>query len=220
MSFTLDRHWRRLALAATTLQSPCTVLDIACGTGDFTAEVRRRHPAAEITGLDLTPEMLNIARSKFIADSNVHFMVGNAQNLKDIKDSTFDMVVCAFGFRNFPDKAKSLAECRRVLKPSGELVVLELFRPTSRILGTLVNAWLAAVAFLFARGAHAEYAYLRHSMAHTVTADEFTTLAESSGFKVLRRRFLFPAATCLTMQSSDRSVSLPSNVRSAPWEAP
>ena len=220
MSFTLDRHWRRLALAATTLQSPCTVLDIACGTGDFTAEVRRRYPTAKITGVDLTPEMLNIARSKFITDNNVHFMVGNAQNLKDIKDGTFDMVVCAFGFRNFPDKAKSLGECHRVLKPNGELVVLELFRPTSRILGTLVNAWLAAVAFLFAREAHAEYAYLRHSMTHTVNADEFTTLAESAGFKVLRRKFLFPAATCLTMQSSDRCVSLLSAVRSAPLEAP
>ena len=220
MSFTLDRHWRRLALAATTLQSPCTVLDIACGTGDFTAEVRRRYPTAKITGVDLTPEMLNIARSKFITDNNVHFMVGNAQNLKDIKDGTFDMVVCAFGFRNFPDKAKSLGECHRVLKPNGELVVLELFRPTSRILGTLVNAWLAAVAFLFAREAHAEYAYLRHSMTHTVNADEFTTLAESAGFTVLRRKFLFPAATCLTMQSSDRCVSLLSAVRSAPLEAP
>ncbi len=200
MSLALDRRWRRAALASATLPPKGSVLDLACGTGDFTAEILRQCPEAAVVGVDLTPEMLDVARAKLDGRGNVRLQAGDAQDLSVFPNAKFGMVVCAFGFRNFPDKAKALAECSRVLAPGGELVVLELFRPASRLVGTAVRAWLALIAFLFARGASAEYAYLRRSMAGTVSVDEFVVLAEQAGFAILHRRTLPPAATALVMQ--------------------
>lgn len=202
MSLALDRRWRRLALAAATLPPSGAVLDLACGTGDLTCEILRRCPEARITGVDLTPEMLALARIKLGAAKGVRFQTGDAQDLADFPDGAFGLVTCAFGFRNFPDKAKALAACRRVLATDGELVVLELFRPASRLLGAIVNVWLAAVARLFAHGVRKEYAYLRCSITGTVSAEEFAMLAEAAGFIPLRRRFLFPAATCMVLRKA------------------
>ena len=212
MSLALDRRWRRAALAAATLPPSGAVLDLACGTGDFTGEILRCCPGTEVVGVDLTPEMLDIARRKLAGAGNVRFQTGDAQDLHDIPSGSFGLVVCAFGFRNFPDKAKALAECRRVLTPGGELLVLELFRPTSRPLGFLVNAWLAAVTSVFARGAREEYAYLRRSISGTVDADGFVALAREAGFTPLRRRFFLPSATCLVLKpdSSAPAAGIPS----------
>ena len=200
MSLALDRRWRKLTLDAVTPPPHGAVLDLACGTGDMTCEIVRRWPESEVTGVDLTPEMLAIARTKLGTAKNIRFLTGDAQNLEDLPAGSFGLIVCAFGFRNFPNKAKALAACRRVLAPGGTLAILELFRPSSRLLGTLVNGWLAAVAFLFACGMRTEYAYLRRSIADTVSADEFARFAEAMGFTILRRRFLFPAATCMVMK--------------------
>ena len=202
MSLALDLRWRRVALEHATMPPSGPVLDLACGTGDFTAEILRRCPDAAITGLDLAPAMLDLARAKLGNHRNVTLVAGDAQDLSRFASSSFALVVCAFGFRNFHDKPRVLAECRRVLSPGGELVVLELFRPTSRIVGACVNAWLGIVAAAFARGAASEYAYLRRSIANTVSAQEFERLAERAGFVVASRRNLFPAATCITLSAA------------------
>ena len=197
MSLGLDRLWRGAAVSRIEPPSRCRMLDLACGTGDFTAELAKRWPDADITGVDLTPEMLDIARKKLNADS-VTFLQGDAQNLSMIGDASCALVVCAFGFRNFPDKAKALSECARALAPGGRLVVLELFRPGNALLGAAVNAWLTAISWLFAYGVRGEYRYLRRSVAGTVSAAEFIAMAEQNGFNIARKRFLFPAATCFT----------------------
>lgn len=211
MSLSLDRRWRRKALDAVKMPRSRTqfrelrALDIACGTGDFTVELLKRFPGMEVTGVDLTPEMIDIARAKTEdLDSSVNFAVGDAQDLGFIADETFDLIVCAFGFRNFPDKAKALAECDRLLKPSGELVVLELFRPRHRLLGITVNVWLSLIAHIFCGRKTREYAYLRHSIATTASADEFAKMAEAAGLQTIWRRTLFPAATALVFDKAMR----------------
>ena len=203
MSLALDRRWRRKVIADLDLPPRANVLDLACGTGDFTVVLLRQFPDARVTGVDITPEMLAIARQKLTGSAGVTFCTGDAQDLAAFSDATFDLVVCAFGFRNFPDKEKALAACHRVLKPAGRLIVLELFRPTSRFVGTLVNIWLSLVAFLFAHGARKAYAYLRRSVAETVSADAFVSLAARVGFRCDRRRTFFPSATGLSFRSAD-----------------
>ena len=203
MSLALDRRWRRKVIADLDLPPRANVLDLACGTGDFTAALLRQFPDARVTGVDLTPEMLAIARQKLAGSADVTFCTGDAQDLAAFADATFDLVVCAFGFRNFPDKAKALVACHRVLKPAGRLIVLELFRPASRLVGTLVNLWLSLVAFLFARGARKAYAYLRRSVAETVSADAFVSLAARAGFRCDCRRTFFPSVTGLSFRSAN-----------------
>ena len=111
MSLGLDRAWRRSAIGRITLPKQCRILDLACGTGDFTVELARHWPEAMIDGVDLTPEMIDIARVKLADAKNVVFMQGDAQNLSYLKSNSYSLVVCAFGFRNFPDKRKALSEC-------------------------------------------------------------------------------------------------------------
>jgi demethylmenaquinone methyltransferase/2-methoxy-6-polyprenyl-1,4-benzoquinol methylase len=73
MSLGMDCLWRRSALKHIKLPEGCKILDLACGTGDFTIELARRWPNAEIIGADLTPEMLDIAHEKLSAIQNVTY---------------------------------------------------------------------------------------------------------------------------------------------------
>ena len=199
LSLGLDRRWRRIA-AKCAASVPSSILDVACGTGDMSLELARAFPDARIVGVDFTPEMLEIARRKCEGESRVEFREGDAMALPfETGDggAKFDFATCAWGFRNFPDKAKALSECARVLADGGTLVVLEFFRPGSRILGALTALWLRLLAPLLAPGKSGAYAYLRESMRATVSEGEFVALAEKAGFAPTSRRFLFPACTCL-----------------------
>ena len=112
-------------------------------------------------------------------------------------DGSVDAVTCAFGFRNFPDRAAALREAARVLAPDGHLLVLELFRPRFRLLAAATAAWMACVARLFARGAREDYAYLRASVETTCSAAAFERLAVDAGFAAVQRIFYLPACSCL-----------------------
>ena len=226
LSLGSDLRWRRQA-AALVHGTPSAILDLACGTGDFAFALARRFPGAQILGVDLTPAMLDLARAKNTSP-NITFRLGDAQNLSSLAPSfehsnirtfkhsniqTFkqSLITCAFGFRNFPDKAAALAEAKRVLTADGELLVLEFFRPQNRLLGGLTRLWLRAMSFLFARR-NAAYAYLRESIDKTLSAEDFIALAERQGFVLETRRLFFPACSCLLFRStygflSDSSTS-------------
>ena len=115
-------------------------------------------------------------------------------------DASFDAAVCAFGFRNFPDIPASLFGAARILRDGGQLVVLEFFRPRSTLLGAFTSGWLKAVSALFARGRAADYAYLRASIAKTCSPGEFAEMARETGFELERKKFFFPACTCLVLR--------------------
>lgn len=200
MSLSLDRLWRRKALDSVPPPHPNSVLDLACGTGDFTLELLKRFPQTCVTCVDITPEMINVAKAKLAGRQSVRFQIGDAQNLSGVPDGSFGLAVCGFGFRNFQDKAAALAECRRVLARNGILLVLELFRPQSRFIGAVVNAWLTLVAFVFANAFDREYAYLRQSVSKTVSADEFAKMAETAGFSLIARKSLLPSTTAMVFE--------------------
>ena len=200
-SFGLDVIWRRRALArlARVAPSPRQILDLATGTADFALAAARRFPDARVTGVDLTPAMLDVGRCKAAAAglaARVALEEGDACALA-CADGSVDAVTCAFGFRNFPDRAAALREAARVLAPGGHLLVLELFRPRFRLLAAATAAWMACVARLFARGAREDYAYLRASVETTCSAAAFERLAVDAGFAAVQRIFYLPACSCL-----------------------
>ena len=200
-SLGLDVLWRKRALArlARAAPSPRQILDLATGTADFALAAARRFPSAHVAGVDLTPAMLDVGRRKVeaagLAD-RIALQEGDACALA-CPDGSFDAVLCAFGFRNFPDRAAALREVARVLAPGGHLLVLELFRPRFRLLASVTAAWMACAARLFAGGAREDYAYLRASVGETCSAAEFGCLASGAGLTAVRRKFFFPACSCL-----------------------
>ena len=206
MSLGLDVLWRRRALVrlARVASSPRCILDLATGTADFAIAAARLFPSACVKGVDLTPAMLEIGRHKVSyagLDGRIELEEGDACVL-GCGNASADAALCAFGFRNFPDRAAALREVARVLAPGGHLLVLELFRPRSRCLGALTSLWMKCVAFLFAGGVRGDYGYLRTSIEGMCSADEFVRMAAETGFSCCERFFYLPACSCLLFRKN------------------
>jgi ubiquinone/menaquinone biosynthesis C-methylase UbiE len=104
------------------------VLDVACGTGALTRQIAERvGPGGQVTGLDLSPGMLAVAREQ-LDGPHVTWQEGSALELPFAPDS-FDLVTCQQGLQFFPDRAVALREMRRVLRPGGR-VALAVWRST------------------------------------------------------------------------------------------
>jgi len=187
MTFGLDVGWRRRAVRLVP-EDARQILDIACGTGDLVLALRKARPAATVTGLDIAEGMLAHARVKC---PGVAFHEGDVLTADWGKP---DAVTCAFGFRNFPDKAGVLAKAATVLPPGGTLMVLEFWRP-GRVRGFFVSQWLRLCTALFVRGEKAEYRYLRRSIETTWSQAEFEAAAEKAGLRVACVVRFFPSAT-------------------------
>lgn len=107
-------------------------LDVCCGTGKITLEIGRRlGTCGEVTGLDFNAAMLSVAKhaeDEAKLPMPIHWLEGDAL-LMPFPDATFDGVTIGFGLRNLPDFDQGIKEMRRVLKPEGRLVCLELSHP-------------------------------------------------------------------------------------------
>lgn len=103
------------------------LLDIACGTGLFGAMLRAARPRLRITGVDLSPEMLERARERFAGDENARFVVGSAERLP-FADATFDVIACNNAFHLVQDGRAAMREFRRVLQPGGRVIIVDWCR--------------------------------------------------------------------------------------------
>ncbi len=126
-------------LAAAGLRGDERVLDVGCGTG-HTALAFAPH-VAEVVGLDLTLAMLAQAR-KLAAErglANVRFERGDVERLP-YPDATFDVVTSRYSAHHYPHPQVALAECARVLKPSGVLLLSDVAAPEAPASDTFLNA--------------------------------------------------------------------------------
>lgn len=181
MSFGMDRGWRRNLVNALPKGH---LLDVATGTGDVALALAARGETT-VVGLDPSVNMLDIGREKIktsISCDDIEMIVGDAQNMS-FADDTFDGSCIAFGIRNVPDRAKGLAEMKRVTKPGGPVAILELTEPRGgpmapfarfhvRHIVPRMGAWLSG---------DAEYNYLQASIAAFPTPAEFADLMRSVG---------------------------------------
>lgn len=169
MTLGLDRRWRKRALRG--VQG--NVLDVACGTGDMAVSLVER--GCTVTGIDLSEEMLAIARQKA---PMVTFMIADAEHLP-FPDASFDAVTCAFGVRNFVHLEQGLGEMLRVLKPGGRMVILELATPDSAIIRPFYNLYTKhIIPWLGSRiaGNREAYTYLPDSIARFPKGEAFLSV--------------------------------------------
>jgi len=126
MSGGLDRRWRRLAADRAGLAADGAALDVCCGTGDLALELLGRvGPGGRVVGLDFAEQMLAVARRK---SGRVEWVAGDALALP-FADGSFDGAAIGFGMRNLSDHERGFAEMRRVVRPGGRVVCLELSEP-------------------------------------------------------------------------------------------
>ena len=133
MTFGMHHAWRRVAARQTIAAPEGPALDLATGTGDLALELRQIHPRRVIVGADFAFGMLRIAREKLDrADGRGrHVLLAAADALQlPFGDRTFACVTSAFLLRNLADLEMGLAEMRRVTRPGGRVVALEITQPT------------------------------------------------------------------------------------------
>jgi demethylmenaquinone methyltransferase/2-methoxy-6-polyprenyl-1,4-benzoquinol methylase len=100
-------------------------LDVGCGTGILLEQLAKLNKDLELSGLDLSEEMLSVARQKLEKYFNVNLRLGSVAKLP-FKDNYFDYVTCVHSFHHHPDSLKSLKEMKRVLKPGGKLLLADV----------------------------------------------------------------------------------------------
>lgn len=133
LTFGLWGRWQRAFDRFCPVREGMRLLDVGCGTGDLTIRLARRvGPEGHVTGLDLTPAMLAVARRKVDAEGlgdRVTLVEGNALALP-FPDGSFDGVTAGFSLRNMADLDGALREMFRVLRPGGFAVSLEVSKPS------------------------------------------------------------------------------------------
>ena len=201
MSLDIDKTWRKRALKRifnAEAGRPLEILDIACGTGDFSIAIARemlrrngagrsREHIGHVTGVDLSDGMLEVMRGKLDTEGLndiISCETGDCENLRFSGDS-FDRVTVAFGVRNFENREKGLKEILRVLKPGGRLIILELSVPSNAFFRWLFNLYFLNILPVIGgkvSGDKAAYKYLPASVLNFPGKKEFTGTLKECGF--------------------------------------
>jgi demethylmenaquinone methyltransferase/2-methoxy-6-polyprenyl-1,4-benzoquinol methylase len=188
-SYGMDGRWKQAGVKRTLLPENPVVLDLASGTGDFSALVSRHYPGSQAVAVDLTERMLRLARLRGVQ----HTICADAGQLP-FPDQSFDCVFIGYGLRNFPNLGASLREIERVTRPGGLLVSLDFFLPAGMLLRRAYLAYLYAQgAFwgLLLHGRPRVYTYIPNSLRTFVSIDDFSSLLQRTGYgRVQVRRFI------------------------------
>ncbi len=200
LSARLDVSWRRQAAEALRLAPGARVLDLCSGTGDQALAVRRRHRARVAAG-DFCLPMLALARAKFAAvePPRPANRAGDALDLP-FADGLFDAATVSFGLRNVADLHLALGEIRRVLKPRGELVVLEFALPRARPLNAAYRFYFQRVLPAMGRAlSHrpSAYRYLPDSVDRFPQREGFLAALTAAGFDEISWQDLSLGIVCL-----------------------
>lgn len=194
LSFGTDVGWRRRALALLGAQTGERVLDLGSGTGDLAFAVAEA--GATVVAADLSHGMLAVLRRRArdeTAGSRVGPVVANVHALP-LPDRSVDRIVSGFTVRNVADLAGAFGELRRVLRPGGRLVVLELSHPPQPVFARLYRAYFEHLAPRLATafgGDPEAYRYLPRSLRAFPGADELAMIIRAAGFAEVRYERLF-----------------------------
>jgi demethylmenaquinone methyltransferase / 2-methoxy-6-polyprenyl-1,4-benzoquinol methylase len=199
MSAGTDVRWRRKAVATLLPDDvgvdPRTgagakILDLCAGTLDSTLEIHRRYPQAALIGGDFSAGMLDAGMRRIAALADPAPLAQISPQRMDahalpLDDAQLDAIFCAFGVRNVSDLRLASAEQLRCLRPGGQLVILEFFRPsawTTRVFHAVYNRTVLPVVGWACTGNLDAYLYLPRSIVKMQTAADYVALLRELGF--------------------------------------
>ena len=192
MSFGVHRLWKHFTLSLTGLKTGQSALDVAGGTGDLALGMLRQvGKSGRVVLSDVNRAMLDIGRDRLLDKGfagNLTCIVADAERLP-FADNSFDCITIAFGLRNVTDKAAALQSMHRVLKPGGQLLVLEFSKPVAPGLKPIYDAYSFKVLPLLGRlVAHdeASYRYLAESIRMHPDQEAVLGMLRDAGFAQTR----------------------------------
>jgi demethylmenaquinone methyltransferase/2-methoxy-6-polyprenyl-1,4-benzoquinol methylase len=191
-SYGMDAGWKRQLMEDLRPDGrPALTVDLASGTGDLALAAAVRRPTARVLALDVSRRMVQLAATRMaVLDGRVGIGIGDMVSLP-LPDGCADLVTVGYGIRNAPTPDAALSEIARVLRPGGQLLVLDFYRPRRplwralflwylRIAGSLVG-WLW-------HGAPVAYGYIAPSVADYLSAEQFSDTLDAYGLTVRRVR--------------------------------
>lgn len=206
LSLNIDKRWRRKAVRAfmknwetsKAEKSPnVKVLDVAIGTADLSVELARKlgkqDAAFDITGIDLSTEMMRIGEEKVRKhhlQEHITFMKASALEMP-FDANSYDVVTCSYGVRNFSNLDQGLKEMQRVLKPGGQLMILEFSYPKNRFVAWSYDLYFSHIMPTIGRLLSKDrtaYTYLNRSVKNFVWGEEMCKKLASSGFSNIKHK--------------------------------
>jgi demethylmenaquinone methyltransferase / 2-methoxy-6-polyprenyl-1,4-benzoquinol methylase len=191
LSFGTDVGWRRRAIARAGIHPGMAVLDVGAGTGDLSFAASAL--GAQVVAIDLSAGMLAVllGRAHRLGDApaapRIRPLVGSAESLP-LPDASVDRIVTGFTVRNVGDLGRAFAEFRRVLRPGGRAVVLELSHPTipafARLYSFYFDRIAPAVAALLG-GDREAYRYLPRSLRSFPDPEHLAAMLREVGFTMV-----------------------------------
>lgn len=203
ISLGAHKKWRQKVMNKMVFPRKAQIIDLATGTADWAIALAENSDSdSEIIGLDFSESMLAVGQTKVdISDysEKITLEQGDVMDL-EFPDNSFDIVTIGFGLRNLPDPKQGIKEMYRILKPGGQLVILETSQPDSPLVKPFWQLYVGHVMPLFgrvfAKGKYQEYKYLDETTEHFMDYMTLGQLLLKSGFKKARiSRFNLGAAT-------------------------
>jgi demethylmenaquinone methyltransferase / 2-methoxy-6-polyprenyl-1,4-benzoquinol methylase len=187
LSLGIHKGWRKKCVSLLKEKKPQHILDVATGTGDFAIACSVLNPK-KITGIDISDGMLTVGREKVKKmglDRLITLENKNAETA-DLPSESFDAIVVGFGVRNFQDLEKGLSNLYRMLKPGGQLIVLEFSYPANPLVKSGYNFYFTyitpVIGRIFSKDTRA-YSYLTESVKAFPNNEKFTFILNRLGFR-------------------------------------
>jgi demethylmenaquinone methyltransferase/2-methoxy-6-polyprenyl-1,4-benzoquinol methylase len=188
LSFRRHKAWRRFALQKMNIQPEMKAIDVCCGTCDWTISMAELSSGGNMVGLDFSENMLNFGQQKVDKlgyGEQIQLVHGNAMELP-FEDHTFDAATIGFALRNVPDLEQVLREMTRVVKPGGQVVSLELSKPTWPLFRSIYYFYFNRVLPFIGKIAadrYEQYRWLPESLIHFPDYKQLAVLFEQQGLE-------------------------------------
>lgn len=202
LSLGRDQAWKRALLESLPSDPTPVCVDLACGTGDVSFALARRYPRGTVCGIDLTPEMLQIAeaRNRF---PNVRLELGDMHQLP-FPSASIDIVTGSYALRNAPALTVALEEVHRVLRPGGTAAFLDFSKSphwlSQRLSFAVLYLWGSFWGLVLHRQP-AVYAYIAKSLWHFPDRKAIRRELSKVGFaEVFSRKFYCGTLEIITVR--------------------
>ena len=187
LSLGIHKGWRKKCIELIASRNPKQILDVATGTADFAIGAMKLNPE-KIIGIDISEGMMKFGRKKIEElhfEKTITLQYGDAETC-DLPENSMDAITVGFGVRNFENLEKGLSNMLRILKPGGQLCVLEFASPTKFPIKQFYKFHFKFITptlgKLFSKDSRA-YTYLPESIKAFPDNERFTQILEKVGYK-------------------------------------